>query len=178
MEEFYDIVDENNQPLGTTKAKSQVHKDGNWHRAVHVWVVNGNKEVLVQKRSAIKTLSPNLWDISMGGHISAGEDPIVATIRELKEELGMKVNQEDLKFVFISKDDVILSNGIERLFHNVYITKTNLPITAFKMQGEEVAEIKYISVDEFEKRVGNQPEQWMDHTGEYHKMFKYIRKNS
>jgi isopentenyl-diphosphate Delta-isomerase len=93
-------VDENNNPLGFTKPKSEVHRDGDWHRAVHVWIVNKNNEVLVQKRSATKTLSPNLWDLSMGGHISAGEQPISAAIRELKEELNFDAQPNGFGFPF------------------------------------------------------------------------------
>ena len=177
MEELYDLVDENNNPLGLTKPKSQVHRDGDWHRAVHVWIVNQNKEVLVQKRTPTKTLSPNLWDLSMGGHISAGEEPVHAAMRELKEELGMEVNPEDLKYVLLSKDNVVLTNGIERLFHNVYIVRTDWSISRFVKDPEEVAEIKYISVDEMENQINSHPEQWMVHNPEYSKMFEYIRTN-
>ncbi len=153
MEELYDVVDENNNLLGFSKTKTEVHKEGYWHRAVHVWVINQNGEILVQKRTAIKTFSPNLWDMSMGGHISAGEEPIESAVRELKEELGLDVSQKSLDYIYLDKHEVILHNGIERLFHYVYIVRTALPVENFKIQEEEVAEIKYISLSEFEQEV-------------------------
>ncbi len=178
MEELYDIVDENNNLLGFTKTKTEVHKEGCWHRAVHVWALNQNGEILVQKRAAIKTFSPNLWDISMGGHISAGEEPVKAAVRELKEELNLEVSQENLQYIYLDKHEVILHNGIERLFHYVYIVRTALPVENFKIQEEEVAEIKYISLSEFEQEVKNHPKLWMSHTDEYSYMFEYLKNHA
>jgi isopentenyl-diphosphate delta-isomerase len=177
MEELYDLVNENNKLLGTTKAKSLVHKDGDWHRAVHVWVVNSQKQILLQKRSATKELSPNLWDLSMGGHISAGEDPVTAALRELQEELGMQVNREQLEYLFLSKEETILYNGIERLFHYIYLVRTNVALSQFRLQSSEVAEVKYSTVDDFEKSIKENKDQWMAHWEEYSRVIEILRKD-
>ena len=177
MEELYDVIDENNQPLGIVKPKSGVHLDGDWHRAAHVWVVNGKKEILVQKRSSTKGLSPNLWDLSMGGHVSAGEEPLAAAQRELKEELGMTVSPEQLKFLFLSKEQVTLHNGIENLFHYVYLVRADLPLASFQLDPKEVAEIKYLSLDEFAGAIQKNKDQWMSHWEEYDRVIKYLRNN-
>ena len=70
--------------------------------------MNDKKELLLQKRSATKKSHPNCWDISGAGHIRAGESVIEGAIRELKEELGIEANENDLRFIDIVKSTKIL----------------------------------------------------------------------
>lgn len=91
MDEFFDVVDAQDRPVGRAR-RSEVHARGLLHRAVHVLVFNHAGEVLLQKRSAFKDLSPGLWDSSCSGHVDAGEDYDPAAVRELGEELGIAVN--------------------------------------------------------------------------------------
>ena len=97
--EYIDIFDYNNNPTGEIKEKTQAHEDGNFHRTAHVWIMNDKKELLIQKRSSTKKSHPNFWDISGAGHIRAGETVIEGAIRELKEELGLEVKEEDLQYI-------------------------------------------------------------------------------
>lgn len=87
--EYIDIYDENNNPLEKSKEKTQAHEEMDFHRTAHIWIINDNKELLLQKRSANKKSHPNCWDISGAGHIRTGEDVLDGAIRELKEELGV-----------------------------------------------------------------------------------------
>ena len=48
MEEYFDILDENGKKTGKTKLRKEVHKDGDWHKAVHVWIINDKNEILLQ----------------------------------------------------------------------------------------------------------------------------------
>lgn len=55
-----------------------VHRDGDYHRAVHVWVYSeSTQELLLQKRADCKASWPGKWDISSAGHISAGESSLL-----------------------------------------------------------------------------------------------------
>jgi hypothetical protein len=58
--------------LGATKRRGDVHRDGDWHRSVHVWLVDGDGRLLLQQRSVHKDTFPGRWDVSAAGHISAG----------------------------------------------------------------------------------------------------------
>lgn len=93
-----DIFDENNKAIGERKEKNKAHEDGNFHRTAHVWIINDKNELLLQKRSETKKSHPNCWDISGAGHIRARESVIDGAIRELKEELGVKVQEKDLYY--------------------------------------------------------------------------------
>ena len=79
--ELLDVVDEHGEPTGQTLDKQIVHDQGIRHRDVHVWVTNGN-ELLQQQRTWDKTIMPGAWDISVGGHVSAGESYLDAAVRE------------------------------------------------------------------------------------------------
>eukprot|EP01119_Soliformovum_irregulare_P014431 TRINITY_DN3947_c0_g1_i2.p1 TRINITY_DN3947_c0_g1~~TRINITY_DN3947_c0_g1_i2.p1 ORF type:complete len:185 (+),score=48.17 TRINITY_DN3947_c0_g1_i2:17-571(+) len=76
-EEYLDVLDENGKFTGISHPRSQVHREGLWHRVVHVWIVNSKGQVLLQQRTLNKESWPGMWDISSAGHISAGEGSLV-----------------------------------------------------------------------------------------------------
>jgi isopentenyldiphosphate isomerase len=88
-EEIFDVVNEQDQVIGR-EARSEVHRLGLMHRAVHVLVFNARGEVFLQKRSMKKDRQPGLWDSSASGHVDSGEDYDTCAIRELSEELGFR----------------------------------------------------------------------------------------
>lgn len=57
-EEHFDVLHEDGTPKGYTKARSLVHRDGDWHRTTHIWVLSSDGRVLIQKRSADKDTFP------------------------------------------------------------------------------------------------------------------------
>lgn len=89
------LVDEEDRDAGSA-ARSQVHGLGLLHRSVHVAVCDNAGHLLLQKRSCRKDTSPGLWDISVGGHLDAGESYLAAALRECGEEIGVTVRPEDL----------------------------------------------------------------------------------
>ncbi|KAJ9467422.1 Nudix hydrolase 3 [Diplonema papillatum] len=78
------------------KERWKVHRDGDWHRSVHLWLIGnggpgagGGAEVLLQKRSEHKDTNPGKLDVSCAGHVE-GDDSIEHTVqKELHEELGL-----------------------------------------------------------------------------------------
>ncbi len=75
MVEMFDVLDKNGNKTGDVKTKKELHENGLWHSAVHVWIYNSKGEILLQKRSMKVTNWPGRWDISVAGHIPAGETP-------------------------------------------------------------------------------------------------------
>ena len=103
-DELIDVLDENGVKTGEILSRKEVHKKGLWHRAIVVAIVNENNQVLLQQRSAIKEKNANMWDISVAGHISAGQDSLSAAAREINEEvsvnLGYKVDIKDFRYMY------------------------------------------------------------------------------
>lgn len=91
-EEIFDVVDEQDRVVGR-QTRGEVHRLGLMHRAVHVLVFNRQGEVFLQKRSQHKDRQPGLWDSSASGHLDAGEDYDACAVRELREEIGLHLEQ-------------------------------------------------------------------------------------
>jgi len=68
-----------------------VHAQTLIHRAVVVLVYDRDGKVFLQKRSPAKSRFPGRWDLSATGHVTAGEASEDAAVRELHEELGLRV---------------------------------------------------------------------------------------
>lgn len=97
VEERFDVLDDEGRTIGTAE-RSRVHREGLWHRSVHLLVFHPDGRLLLQKRSATKDTCPGLWDSSVGGHVGAGEDPFVSVLRETREELGIELRPDQLEF--------------------------------------------------------------------------------
>ncbi len=90
-DELFDVVDEADRVIGQA-TRAEVHRKNWWHRAVHAWVFNAAGEVFLQKRSHLKDLAPGRWDSSCSGHLDSGEGYDGAVVRELAEELGLRLD--------------------------------------------------------------------------------------
>src|SRR5213078_1337255 len=90
-EDIFDVVNERDEVVGS-KPRSEVHRHGLKHRAVHVLVFNSRGEIFLQKRSMHKDTFPGVWDSSSSGHLDSGEDYDTCALREVAEELGVKLD--------------------------------------------------------------------------------------
>lgn len=101
--ELFDLVRADGTLTGHVKERSMVHRSGDLHRTVHMWVIrrreDGGIDVLLQKRSQNKDSYPGYYDISSAGHIHAGDDFETSAVRELSEELGINAMKEELRFI-------------------------------------------------------------------------------
>lgn len=147
--EYIDVVNENNILTGEIVPKNEVREKGLFYREVIGIIVNEKKEILLQKRASSKKEYANMWELCYG-HVSSGEQPKDAMIRELKEENGLKVSEEDLVFVGIEKTVEYNSESLRyhNVFSYVYLINTQNKITDYVFQKEEVSGGKYISIKE------------------------------
>src|SRR5215831_21290390 len=89
-EDIFDVVNERDEVIDR-KPRSEVHRLGLLHRAVHVLVFNSRGRIFLQKRSMKKDRQPGLWDSSASGHVDSGEEYDTCAVRELGEEIGLKL---------------------------------------------------------------------------------------
>ncbi len=157
--ELIDVLDENGVKTGKVLARNDVHKNGLWHRAIVVAVINEKNEVLLQQRSANKEKNANMWDISVAGHISAGQDSLSAAAREINEEvsinLGYNVSIKDFRYMYsFRKEQKFREDFIERQFYDFLILRKNdLKIEDIKIQESEVQAIKFCSMPELRELI-------------------------
>lgn len=143
MDEVIDILTPEGKPTGKTALKSEAHKKGWYHATVHIWLFTTSKKILLQKRALTKKIFPGLWDISVAGHIGAGESVLNAAKREVFEEIGLELSEEDLIKIGTRVHQVSHSNGIiDNEHHHVFIAELKKPLSELKIQKEEVAAIQ------------------------------------
>ena len=86
-DEPFDVLDATGAPTGRVKARAAVHLDGDWHRALHIWVAghdeSGEPFLMFQRRSAAKDTWPGRFDTTVGGHFRAGET-LAEAMREVE----------------------------------------------------------------------------------------------
>ncbi len=151
MDELIDIVDQNGKPTGKAVPKSEIHAKGHLHNTAHIWLYTANGDILLQQRAASKVICPLLWDVSVAGHIDAGETPKQAAIREAHEELGVMLSEDQLEKIGVFECFQSYDNGIiDNEFHITFIAQTHLELKAFTPQPEEVEALKFVSLSEFE----------------------------
>lgn len=88
MKEFVTLVNEHDQTIGKEE-KLAAHQKGLLHRAFSIFIFNQNKQMLLQKRAAIKYHSANLWSNACCGHPRPEETTMQAAQRRLFEETGI-----------------------------------------------------------------------------------------
>jgi isopentenyldiphosphate isomerase len=97
-EELFDVVDVGGNPTGIVKRRADVHRDGDWHRAIHVWVVGESADgpwIMFQRRGLDKDTWPGELDCTVGGHLGAGES-VEDAYREIREEIGIEIDPAQL----------------------------------------------------------------------------------
>lgn len=88
MEEFFDVVDDDDNAMGRASRK-ECHKRGLIHRSVMFFVFDKDSRVLVNRRTKDKDFFPGYWSVALGGHVHSGERYDDAIGREIDEETGI-----------------------------------------------------------------------------------------
>ncbi len=154
MEELLDVLDDNGIKTGVILPRSEVHKKGLWHRIIVVAIINEKNEILIQQRSHNKDKNPDMWDISVTGHLSAGQDSLTAATREISEEvsvsLGYSVEVKDFRFMFsFRKEEKVSNNHLDRQYYDFFILRQEgLNENNIKFQTSEVQAIKFVTISE------------------------------
>ncbi len=176
-EEFFDILDEFGQKTNKIKARTLVHRDGDWHKAVHIWIINDQEEILLQRRSKDKDSDPNMLDISCAGHLSAGDSSLIGACRELKEELNIDIDSSQLQFITTLKRSPKHDNNfVDNEFDDIYLLKTTKKITDLRYQTEEISEIFFVPYKKFKEMVAARQPDLVDYPDEYPIIFNLLDK--
>ena len=151
--ELFDVYRADGTPAGRVKRRADVHRDGDWHRSFHCWVLcqppgepDAAPLLILQRRGYRKDTWPGFLDASVGGHYRAGET-LADVVREVEEEIGQAVRLEDLVPLGHRVAVGELEDGTrDREIQDVYLWRTALPLDAFRPQPVEVAELAAVAV--------------------------------
>lgn len=149
MEEYVDIWDSEGQPTGKSCLKDEAHQKGWFHPTVHVWFYTASPALLLQKRGKLKQTYPQLWDVSVAGHVSAGESILEGALREVKEEIGLDIQVSDLVALDIRKNTNRFDNGITDCeFQHVFLVHLKTDVSQLQIQESEVDAVRLFSFEE------------------------------
>jgi isopentenyldiphosphate isomerase len=141
--ERFDVLHADGSPTGRTKARALVHRDGDWHRAVHVWVAGrdatGAPFLLFQRRGSGKDTWPGRLDATVGGHFRAGER-LAEALREVEEEIGIAAPPATLRplgtRVWVNESEPgILDHELQEVF----LLRDDRPLAAYRPHPAELA---------------------------------------
>ncbi len=142
-DEPFDVVLANGMPTGQVKPRGKVHHDGDWHRAIHVWVAGmdhkDNPFLMVQRRSARKDTWPDRYDATVGGHYRAGET-LTETMREIEEEIGVSPDLASLRPLGVRVCANETEHGIiDREIQEVFLLRDDRPLQDFRPNPAELS---------------------------------------
>ena len=138
--ELVDLYDENRLPLGRTAERSAPRAPGEYRMVVHVCVFDRRGRLLIQRRTPQKFIFPNLWDVSVGGGVDAGETSRRGAEREFREELGIPLDLGGLR----PSVTVNFDGG----FDDFYLLTRELSLEDLTLQREEVQAVRWASLEE------------------------------
>lgn len=177
MNEKFDVLTELGEFTGKVATRDECHKEGFWHRAVYGFVIDENFNVLLQKRSSNKKLWPDKWDVTVGGHVEAGEFGRQAIIRECKEELGIDVYDSEVKYLVSSLSVYKKNDFVNNHFDECYLILKDVELSDLRLQEEEVSDAKYFSKEELLQRIENNYDGLTEKTVSWHFLKKILESN-
>ena len=151
MEEQVILVNEQDEAIGLMN-KLEAHEKAVLHRAFSVFILNKDKEIMLQQRASHKYHSPLLWTNTCCSHQRSGETNVQAGTRRLQEEMGFTAELKEL-FHFIYKAP--FDNGLtEHELDHVMIGYGNQePI----INPEEVASWKWMTIEDVNADMKSNP---------------------
>ena len=146
--EMLSVVEPTGRHVGVAE-RSEVHRQGLWHEVFHCLLVRpaSPARVVLQRRSDTAKSYPRLLDLSVTGHLQAGESPIVGGLREVAEELGIDVDPSQL----ISLGRRLLADDYgevrNREVMHTYLLADDRPLDAFTLDAQHAGGLVEAPVD-------------------------------
>ncbi len=138
--EYVDVYTARRELTGRTEERGKELGHGEYRLIVHAAIFNRAGQLLIQQRQPFKRGWPGLWDLTMGGAVSAGESSSEAVVRELQEELGLAWD--------LQGEPPALSLTFDHGFDDIYLLRGEVDLSALQLQYEEVAQVKWATQEE------------------------------
>ena len=156
------VVDENDKIIGH-KNRGTLKKE-DIYRVSALWITNSRGEILLARRHHTKSHHPRKWGPAVTGTVDEGETYEENIIKEAEEELGLKNIKPSLG----------PKTKTDNEFHNFtqsYTLNIDKELNEFKIQEDEVEEIKWFSPDELKKELQEHPEEFLPTMKKYFELF-------
>ena len=159
-----DLYDINGNLTGKTIYKGEQIPDGYYIIVMLIFIQNSEGKFLIQKRSELK----NGKYATTGGHAKSGETSLQGIITEVEEEIGLKLNSEDLKLYYSGRED---SSRV--FFYDYYIKKDILNIEELRLQKEEVDSLYWFTAKEI-IQLNKEGKFFVNHYEEFERLIEWL----
>lgn len=147
------IVDENDNVVCSKERDALEAND--IYRVSALWITNSQEEVLLARRALTKSHSPGKWGPAVAGTIEEGETYYSNIIKEAEEELGLKnIQPKTGPKLRVTQD--------YNYFCQWYLLKSDKLAEEFKIQEDEVEEVKWITQKELLAEIKEKPENFVE----------------
>lgn len=147
MEELIDVYDENRALTGEVLPRKTKLPKGKYMLYVIALIRNPEGKILVTKRSMDKKWAPGSWEIP-GGGAAKGETSFEAVRREVLEETGIQITEDDSEIVYSYRND---DEGGDNYFTDIFVCDAVFTIDDVKVQEREIIDVKLVDLDEIEE---------------------------
>jgi isopentenyldiphosphate isomerase len=150
VDEKVDVLDEFGRPTGEVVWKSEAHRRGLFHRCFHCWIAGEDTDgayLLVQRRAADQDTWPGRLDVTAAGHLQSGEGTLAGGLREIEEELGLRVDPGRLVSLGTRRIEQEITDGCDHEFHDVFLLLDGTPPWELRLQEGEVEAVLRIGLD-------------------------------
>lgn len=173
---YLDVYDETGTDIVDKKTYDQVHRNGLWHKGVHVWIINDQNELLIQKRSISVQTYPGLYESSATGHIDLKKTSIETAIEECKEELGLSFLESDFEYVGTILDQFENLEGTlkNNEFDDVYLVRKNIKREDLTLSQAEVGEVIYVDAKTYLEKGIQGDSTIVPRKNEYELLYTYL----
>lgn len=130
--------------LGYTKVRGSVLEEHEYNMGCEVYIINDGK-LLITQRCELKS-HPLEWEVP-GGCSKSRQSSIETILTELREEIGIEFKEDEVEFF---KTEIY-----KKMFVDIYISKKRIKLEKLKLQKEEVKDVKFVTLDEFEEMNNN-----------------------
>ena len=170
----YKVYDRNGNFKRTVEKKHEAKLNNNeWLKGVTCFVLNENGEVLIEKR-VNKGLTSGQLDLC-SGHLDEDETTTQAVIRELREELGIEI-EEAMNVIKLTQDGIPFefenSGRTLRFLITAYCLKRNS--SEVTIQKEEVDSIKWIPLEKCFELIKNGKTKFPAKHEKYEEVFQKV----
>ena len=149
--EYLNVYDNNKNKLDKKIVRGDKLSNDEHILVAVIFIKNKDNKYLIQKTSLEKS---GLYSTT-GGHVLYNEDSKTSIIREVKEELGIDITDDDIKYLVGSSSINIKGDIINKHYNECYLITKDIDISKIKLQEEEVSEVKYFSKEEVLSMIDN-----------------------
>lgn len=162
--ELIDIYDRNGDPTGAVRDKKAPLGSDEYRMAVGIWIMDSSGRIFLTKRSMEKSYAPGKWE-NPAGHVQAGESPVHAVIRELFEETGITVREEQITLLGCSCTWPYLGRD--------FGVRMDVELSRVRFQKGETCDAKWVTFDDFAAmaKAGDFAQSLTDHMRDYLEAF-------